>query len=333
MRCYGDSMGFVGSNWEARMRAIAPVIGLVLAGLLGFWSGSASAAARTWVSGLGDDGNAGSACPITAPCKTFAIAIGVTDPGGEIDVLSPGGFGVVTITKAITIDGGGGVASVLASGTNGVTISAGASDVVTLRNLSFNGVGAGLSGIRFQSGGALQVEHCVIMNFTQNGIDFAPSGASRLTVVDTIATNNAVNGIRVDPQSGGSAKVSLTRVTSSNNGGGFRADGTAAGAGAINATVTDSETSNNTNTGVNAVSGSGAVFVILNRVATVNNGAFGIQASQSGANASVLVGSSTITGNNIAGNPVGGGTVASYGNNQINGNITSNGTFSAHAPE
>lgn len=67
-------------------------------------------ASRTWVSGVGDDANP---CSRVAPCKTFAGAISKTAPGGEIDALDPGGFGAVTITKAMTIDGGGGqVASV-----------------------------------------------------------------------------------------------------------------------------------------------------------------------------------------------------------------------------
>ena len=72
-------------------------------------------APRTWVSGgVGDDANP---CSRTAPCKTFAGAISKTAAGGEIDALDPGGFGALTITKAITIDGGGGqVASVLVSG-------------------------------------------------------------------------------------------------------------------------------------------------------------------------------------------------------------------------
>lgn len=61
-------------------------------------------ASRTWVSGVGDDANP---CSRTAPCKTFAGAISKTAPGGEIDALDPGGFGAVTITKALTIDGGG----------------------------------------------------------------------------------------------------------------------------------------------------------------------------------------------------------------------------------
>src|SRR5579864_2743814 len=108
-------------------------------------------ATRTWVSGVGDDANP---CSRTAPCKTFAGAISKTAAGGEIDALDPGGFGALTITKSITIDGGGGqVASVLVAGTNGMNVSAGANDVVTIKNLRFQGVNrAGLNGIRFISG-------------------------------------------------------------------------------------------------------------------------------------------------------------------------------------
>src|SRR5436305_9333994 len=103
-------------------------------------------ATRTWVSGVGDDANP---CSRTAPCKTFAGAISKTAAGGEINVLDPGGFGAVTITKAITISSEGFEAGVLVSGTNAIIVSAGASDVVTLRGLDFNGLGTGLNGIRF----------------------------------------------------------------------------------------------------------------------------------------------------------------------------------------
>ena len=81
-------------------------------------------ATRTWVSGVGDDANP---CSRTAPCKTFAGAISKTADCGEIDALDPAGYGTITITKGITIDGGGGeagqVASILASGVPGVTVN------------------------------------------------------------------------------------------------------------------------------------------------------------------------------------------------------------------
>src|ERR1700722_5988219 len=75
----------------------------------------------TWISGVGDDANP---CSRTAPCKTFPGAISKTADCGEIDALDPGGFGGVTITKGITLDGGGGqVASILVAGTPGITIN------------------------------------------------------------------------------------------------------------------------------------------------------------------------------------------------------------------
>src|SRR6476660_10136935 len=74
-------------------------------------------ASRTWVSGVGDDANP---CSRTAPCKTWAGAISKTAACGEIDALDPAGYGAVTITKSITLDGGGNLASVLVSGTSGI---------------------------------------------------------------------------------------------------------------------------------------------------------------------------------------------------------------------
>src|SRR5436190_22139228 len=108
-------------------------------------------ATRTWVSGLGDDANP---CSRTAPCKTFAGAISKTAIDGEIDALDSGGFGAVTITKAITIDGDSNLAGVLSAGTTGINVSLNAnsgSNVVEIRNLSFNGAGTGIIGIRINS--------------------------------------------------------------------------------------------------------------------------------------------------------------------------------------
>src|SRR5881392_244455 len=96
-------------------------------------------ASRTWVSGVGDDANP---CSRTAPCKTFAGAISKTATGGEIDALDPAGYGAVTITKAITIDGTGTLAGILNSGVNGIIINAtsvATTDNVILSALDING--------------------------------------------------------------------------------------------------------------------------------------------------------------------------------------------------
>src|ERR1044071_9394785 len=121
--------------------------------MFAFASIAQAQATRTWVSGVGDDANP---CSRTAPCKTFAGAISKTAVNGEIDVLDPGGFGTVTITKGITIDGttGAGFGSILASGTNGINVNIGApvaADLqnVVIRNLYINGTGgSGAAGNR-----------------------------------------------------------------------------------------------------------------------------------------------------------------------------------------
>jgi len=152
--------------------------------LLAFASLAQAQATRTWVSGVGDDVNP---CSRTAPCKTFAGAISKTAAGGEIDALDPGGFGAVTITKSIVLDGtwGAGFGSILASGTNGVNINDSASGspnsiVVTLRKLSINGAGTtlGLSGVNFTSGRSVNIESCQIFNFSTAGVRVATTGAS-----------------------------------------------------------------------------------------------------------------------------------------------------------
>ena len=168
-------------------------------------------ATRTWVSGVGDDVNP---CSRTAPCKTFAGAISKTAAGGEIDALDPGGFGAVTITKSITIDGthGAGFGSILASGTNGVNVNDSATGtpgtiVVTLRSLSINGAGTtlGLNGINFTSGKALNVEDCRIFNFSNAGINVSLTlSGMRVYAKDTAIFNiTNGNGVRMTTTAGG----------------------------------------------------------------------------------------------------------------------------------
>ena len=166
-------------------------------------------ATRTWVSGVGDDANP---CSRTAPCKTWAGAISKTANGGEIDALDPGGFGALTITKSITIDGGGGqVASVLVAGTNGIVVAAAATDIIHLRNLRFDGLrgagnaNAGLNGIRFISGAQLTVDNCDIFGFNNNGVDVALGATGVLLVRNSTFRNMGVNDINVTTTAGTAA--------------------------------------------------------------------------------------------------------------------------------
>ena len=134
--------------------------------MLAFASMAQAQATRTWVSGVGDDANP---CSRTAPCKTFAGAISKTAEFGEINTLDPGGFGGVTITKSLTIDaggaGGGMSAGVLVSGTNAIIINGTSDDVIVLRNLDIDGLGTGLNGISILAARAVIVENCQIYGF------------------------------------------------------------------------------------------------------------------------------------------------------------------------
>ena len=182
-------------NYSRSLRALFAAV-LVA----GFSSGAFAQATRTWVSGVGDDVNP---CSRTAPCKTFAGAISKTATGGEISVLDPGGYGTLTITKAITVDGGTGAGwgSTLFSSVNGFVINITTNlttDKVILRNLSINGAGTtlGVDGIRFLDGQQLTVENVRIFNFSGDGIEVNQSQGSNLFLKNVKITHGGV-GIKV----------------------------------------------------------------------------------------------------------------------------------------
>jgi len=225
------------------------LLGTILAFFLQAPSANAQAT-RTWVSGVGDDANP---CSRTAPCKTFPGAISKTATGGEIDVLDPGGFGTVTITKAITLDGGGGiVGSLLAAGTNAVNVAAGTGFVI-LRNLRINGVGQGISGVSYTSGSGLLVENCDIFDFTSFGINIVPSaGNNNIIVQNSSINNNTAGGIQFKP-SGGNTFGTVTGSFANSNGFGVNIDNTV-GSGSVSVTVDHSSANQNVGNGA-SVSG------------------------------------------------------------------------------
>lgn len=173
---------------------------------LGISSIANAQATRTWVSGVGDDANP---CSRTAPCKTFAGAISKTAAGGEISALDPAGFGALTVTKAITVNGDGTLAGILSAGVSGIIVNAGANDVVYIRNLSINGAGTGLNGIRWIAGKALHVENCNIYGIGNNSAGNGhgifvnlTATAGGLFVKDTNIKTCAVSGITVQTSVG-----------------------------------------------------------------------------------------------------------------------------------
>jgi hypothetical protein len=276
-------------------------------------------ATRTWVSGVGDDANP---CSRTAPCKTWPGAISKTATGGEIDALDPGGFGTVTITKSITLDGGGGqVASILAApGVGGVIVSA-AGGVVILRNLRINGAG-GTIGVSIPAAAVVVVEKCDIFGFQSAAIAASVStGTLKLKIQETTLNNNG-SGVSIKPSGGAIVNASIERThADTSTGNGVRVDGT--NGGSSNVAISDSSISLNASLGMDAVSGpSGNVKVDLARVVLANNTGAGVQANNStGGTAIVTVGQSMLSNNGSAWSPVGTPQLQSFQNNQVTGPV------------
>src|SRR5882724_7386269 len=149
---------------------------------------------RSFVSANGSDS---ANCARSTPCRTLAVALTNTTAGGEINMLDPAGYGIVNITKSISIvnDGVGSAGILVPSGAAGITISAAATDIINLRGLIIEGAGVGSTGITFNSGKSLTIENCVIRNLTGDGIDFFAGAASELDVSSTLIANNGFTGV------------------------------------------------------------------------------------------------------------------------------------------
>jgi hypothetical protein len=261
-------------------------------------------ASRTWVSGVGDDANP---CSRTAPCKTFAGAISKTAIAGEIDCLDPGGFGGVTITKAITLNCSATLGSILVAGTPGITINAGASDKVIIRNLQIQGLAggtgpAGTFGIRILSAAAVSIENCVITQFAQQGIsDVRTAGSTKLFIRNTVVSFNAGSGI--DLSAANPNSVEIDNMSSINN-----LNGLSAASGNF-ATIQRSAFSSNSSSGIQA--NAGAILQVAGSAITSNG---------TGVTASGIV---WLSNSSVAFNSTGfSGAAVSFGNNQLLGNGT-----------
>ena len=298
-----------------------PFLSVLVASLLlafGLSLGEARAqATRTWVSGVGDDANP---CSRTAPCKTFAGAISKTAASGEINCLDPGGFGAVTITKSLAIICDGVVGGVLVSGTNGIVVNAGISDLVHLSGLDIEGIGTGLSGVDILQALQVRIANTTIRGFTVAGVNIAPNGASggvKVDVIDSLIADNGGSGILNKPTGGASVRtvINRTRVLK-NSGDGVLANGTGT-TGNLSVAVRDSESSHNV-TGFGAFSGGVNTFLMIDASTAFDN-TTGVAANGTGA--VVRFTRLAVTGNGTGVLQIGSGQALSYGTNSVAGNV------------
>ena len=296
------------------------------------WSDPASAqATRTWVSGVGDDANP---CSRTAPCKTFAGAISKTAAGGEINCLDPGAYGAVTITKSISIVCQYTQAGVLATlGSNGITINAGAGDVVFLSGLDINGAGTGGTGIRVLAAGSVHIQDSAIYGFRGGsalGVPIAPGAASQVTIADTTITNNGTGatggGILVRPSGTGSARLVMRSVLIRNNtNNALSVDTTGNTGSSITLMIDDSQFVGSANgLALIAPAGSGNVQGIMTDSVIALASGSGI--SGNGAGVVLRVAGTSISANATGIAVANGASIQSYGTNRLDGN-GANGAF------
>jgi len=269
----------------------------------------------------------GTACTFTNPCATFTAAISATVSGGTITCVDQGANAVgnavvaIPISKSITIDCAG-----TSAGAYAVSIS-GDGIVVRLRNLTISTIGitGGNIGVDFQNGAALFIENCVIDSWNAGigaGIHFAPtSGTAKLHVTDSVIRNNGVPaggaGIWVVPGSGAQARVAIERTVVENNTYGVIADGSV---GTALVELKDSTIANNAINGIWAYTGGMTSSIMVDHTVSNYNGGSGAVAT--GTSAFVSLSDSTVVGNATGLSAGSGGSIGSYGNNRINGNVS-----------
>jgi hypothetical protein len=271
---------------------------------LGFIPNPAQAQSRVFVAAQGSDGNP---CSFAAPCRTFQHAHDVVSANGEINVLDPAGYGTLTISKSISIQGHG-FAGITATSATGIMINAAVGDVINLRGLIIDGAGTGSSGVWLAAAGTLNIQDCVVRNFTDAGITLFSSSSVNIAVANTTVSDNR-DGIFVGPNQ---FNVVFNQVQSYHN----RLSGIAFVAGssldsAIVAAVVESVAANNGQFGIFA---SGVSQIHVMQIVTWGNGTQGVRAENF---ADIFVARSMLDGWSNGPNAC----VASYGDNYVAGGL------------
>jgi hypothetical protein len=193
----------------------------------------------------------------------------------------------------------------LVSGIDGIVVNAGTNDIVILRNMTFEGLGNGLSGIRILSAGSVHIENCRVNGFTTSGINFIDNiNNAQLYVKATTIHDCSPAGINIAPTAPATVLIEGANITDSANG--------IEAAGNTKSVVVDTTASGNAGAGF--LVGTNAQMTIKNGTATDNG--IGIQSS-----GTVILSSSTVAHNNADGlKVIKPGTIVTGGNNLVFGN-------------
>lgn len=304
---------------------------------------------RAYVSAA--SGNDANPCTQAQPCRTINAAVPTVIAGGEVLILDSGGYGsdvnnaLATITQSVAIVVPPGLFGGLStpSGVIGVNINAPGA-TVTLRGLSISAQAANGVGVSITAADKVNIENCVISNFTQGvevttdvatsvvvdgsilqdnsvGVSFAGGGttARNLTINNSLIEASSTGSLGINVQDSTTTAISNTRFV--NQVSAIFAASTTAGS-ISNVTVRDSLFNKVAAFGMNLSTSSGGVLNAYLSGNTAVGNAAGSALGAIGTGTSVW-----LSGNRFAGNAngvliSGGATVYSHQDNTIVNNTT-----------
>jgi hypothetical protein len=279
------------------------------------FSVSAHARARVFVASYGNDANP---CTFLSPCRNFQSAINAVDAGGEVTAIDSAGFGPIAIFKSVTITSPPGVEAgiVPAAGNEAILINAQSTDKVVLRGLTLDGANSGMDGIGVNKVGVLEIDGCVIRNFTGHGINYGSDNTATYALVihNTVISLNGGQGADIAPF--GVLNAIIDNVLVTNN----KLNGISIAAAATLATtavVSNSVISHNGDFGL--LVENMAKAMVRDSVIS-SNGEDGLTVN--GATATLRVTKTTITGNPVGWSASNGALLESFGDNSLRGNTT-----------
>jgi hypothetical protein len=262
----------------------------------------------------------GSACSPASPCLLQAALNGAA--GNTIISCISGAYSTTEniLANNLTIDCPGAVLTAISPTIAGLTFSGTSSQVVILRNLTFDGADQqGAPFIRVTGGATVIIENCRFENIANGNaiaIQYLPnSPAAQLIIRDSVFASNGIapssgGGLQVAPAAGGSASVSLERVS-------FNLNTTSMVlSGPVNATMINSTVQASRSNGI--LVGAGATLDIKDSTLVYNVGS-AISVSSGG--------TLQLSNNDIKSNQTAisnsGGHAFTYSNNRISGNGSS----------
>jgi hypothetical protein len=152
---------------------------------------------QSFVSTAGSDANN---CTTSAPCRTIAKALTVTNSEGEVVVVNSGNYGTnIKISSPVTISAVGVDASLVTTTGSAVTIDVPHGNV-TINGLALHARGAVTAyGVLVQSVSDLRLSNMLIDNFQYNDIEFDAAGRD-MTVYNSQVTRSWQHGLMVNAQ-------------------------------------------------------------------------------------------------------------------------------------